>query len=194
MIKDKANKRHQLFKRELRAYHDSINRKNRYNLPKISGKLDIFENLREVDDSDVDKKEVEYDRKIPNTPFVVLKKGDLYAIADREKNPLTEFKYKFIEGCLGDIDKIIRCITDDGEIEDFDVEQERILECSDAAVGIGTAGFGVVGGDSTPNGDSYHEIDYSDVRKDLELPYLCCYRIKDLSKRRKKRTRKNRRR
>ena len=187
-----VNKRHQMFKRELRAYHDSINRTNRYNLAKIAGKLNVFE-------SDADDGEITYivDRKIPNSGLTVLKMNDLYAIGDIDGNPLTGFKYQFIEGCLGKHDKIVRCITDEGDIEDFSVETETVVE--DAAAGggdvsgLGTGDVGCGGGHK-----DYSEIDYSDVKEQLTIPYLCGARVVDIRNgvgrhRRRKRGAKGRR-
>lgn len=190
-----VNKRHQNFKRELRAYHDSINRKNRYNLPKIAGKLNMFEASDESA-----KSEYEIDRKIPNTGLFVLKRGDLYAIGDSGGNPVTDFKYQFIEGCLGEHDKIVRCVTDDGDIEDFSVETETILEDAMgggmSAGGISqstqpqTSGIGVNDVSSSnkdDKNDDYHEIDYSNVREQLQIPFLCGARFVDIQRRKKKR-------
>ena len=76
MSKCDVNKRHQSFKRELRAYHDSINRRNRYNLARIAGKLNVFESDEDKDDADVS---YTVDRKIPNTGLTVLERNGIYA-------------------------------------------------------------------------------------------------------------------
>ena len=195
-----VNKRHQDFKRNLRAYHDSINRKNRYNLPRIIGKLNMFE---AIDDKD-DKSEMSYeiDRKIPNTGLKVLKRGNIYAIGDYEGKPLTDFKYQFIEGCLGEHDKIVRCITDSGEIEDFSVDTETIVEDAMGGVSSGTGsmqtrqqqttGIGVGDFSNSKNGndDDYTEIDYSNVREQLQIPFLCGARLVDVNRKKKKKNKR----
>ena len=200
-----VNKRHQNFKRELRAYHDSINRRNRYNLPRIMGKLNMFEAIDDEKENDVESS-YEIDRKIPNTGLTVLKRGDIYAIGDYDGKPLTEFKYQFVEGCLGEHDKIVRCVTDDGKIEDFSVETETIVE--DAAGGgmsVGgamqsaqpqTSGIGVNDvsvSDKGEKNDDYHEIDYSKVREQLQIPFLCGARVVDVQRRKKKNRKQKRR-
>lgn len=179
------NKRHKNFKRELRAYHDSINRTNRYSLQKIAGKLNIFEDADGGESYDID-------RKIPNTALTVLKRGDLYAIGDLDGNPITEFKYQFIEGCLGKHDKVVRCITDDGKIEDFDTNTETIVEdaCAGGAAAPQMSGMGVGDSGGCSCGCNYHEIDYANTEKQLEIPFLCGARIVDIGKRRKKRRRR----
>lgn len=188
------NKRHQAFKRELRAYHDSINRTNRYNLAKIAGKLNLFEALNSEGDEEETEKKYEIDRKIPNTHLMVLKRDELYAIGDENGDPLTEFKYSFIEGCLGEHDKIIRCITDDGEMEDFSIELQRIVEdAMGGGMGVGTTGtvgMGVGDVSTKCSGGSdcdYHEIDYTDTREQLEIPFLCGARVVDIKNKRKRR-------
>lgn len=195
-----VNKRHQNFKKELRAYHDSINRRNRYNLPRIIGKLNMFEAIN--DNEKNMELSYEIDRKIPNTGLTVLKRRDIYAIGDYDGQPLTDFKYQFIEGCLGEHDKIIRCVTDDGKIEDFSVETETIVEDAMGggfSVGSATqsvqpqvAGIGIndisVSGKNNKN-DDYHEIDYSKVREQLQIPFLCGARVVDVQRRKKKRRR-----
>lgn len=184
-----ANIRHQNFKRNLRAYHDSINRKNRYNLARIAGKLDLFEAIdKNVEEENVEK-DYEVDRKIPNTDLTVLKRGDLFALGDLSGNRITDFKYQFIEGCLGEHDKIVRCVTDDGKMEDFSVELKRIVE--DACAGGQVSGIGV-GDMQSSSGDNYHEIDYTDVREQLNIPYLCGARVIDIHKRNRKRKRNRR--
>ena len=188
------NSRRNAFKRELRAYHDAINRTNRYSLPKIAGKLNIFEaDYKDAEDGENDEYEV--DRRIPNTGLTVLKRDDLYAIGDMDGKPLTEFKFQFIEGCLGEHDKIVRCITGEGEIEDFDVNTERVVEdaaCSCADMG----GISAADASCTPADSPIHsEINYSDVRKQLEIPYLCGARVIDIggnTKRKRKRARRRR--
>lgn len=195
-----VNKRHQNFKRELRAYHDSINRKNKYNLPRIIGKLNMFEAINGDDTKTESTYEV--DRKIPNTGLTVLKRGEIYAIGDYDGHPLTDFKYQFIEGCLGEHDKIVRCVTDNGEIEDFSVETETIMEdAAGGGISAGgamqsaqpqTSGIGVSDVSSSDKGeknDDYHEIDYSKVREQLQIPFLCGARVVDVQRRKKKRKR-----
>ena len=181
MDRSDANKRHQQFKRELRAYHQTINDTNRYRLDRIVGKLNLFEAKELEDDGSY-----EIDRKIPNTGLTVLKRGELYALGDIDGKPITDFKYQFVEGCLGDHEKVVRCITDTGDIEDFDVETETIME--DAAAAPQTAGIGV--GEITSDGcgrKDYTEIDYSDVSNMLKIPYLCGARVVDMQKRKKRR-------
>lgn len=208
MAESNYNSRHADFRKRLRKYHDYINSTNRYSLQKIAGKLNVFES---DSDDELRPKERHYrvERRIPNTGLTVLKReDDFYAIGDSDGNQLTEFKYQFIEGCLGDHDKVVRCVTDDGNIEDFSVETQRIVEdggggcaggcaggcsCGDGGgsgmSGIGTTDVGLGGGG---HGD-YSEIDYSTVRKQLEIPYLCGARVVDVAKRRKKRRRRGRR-
>lgn len=194
-----VNKRHQNFKRELRAYHDSINRKNRYNLPRIMGKLNMFEAIKDKDEKNMEST-YEIDRKIPNTGLTVLKRGEIYAIGDYDGQPLTDFKYQFIEGCLGEHDKIVRCITDDGKIEDFSVETETIVE--DAMGGMTSSVNAIQSGQPQTSGigvndvsvkdnknDDYHEIDYSKVREQLQIPFLCGARVVDVQRSKKKRRR-----
>lgn len=196
MGKCDLNTRHQEFKRNLRAYHDSINRKNRYNLAKIAGKLDVFES----EDGELKTENgvtYEIDRKIPNTALTVLEKNGVYAIGDIDGNPLTEFKYSFIEGCLGNHDKIVQCVTDDGEMENFSVESETIVEDASggATGGMQTAdigGFGVTDNGCNGGDKDYTEIDYSNIEKQMMIPYLCGARVIDIGKRRKKKRRATR--
>lgn len=195
MSKCNLNRRHQLFKKELRAYHDSINSTNRYNLSKIAGKLNVFE-------SEEDDITYKVDRKIPNTGLTVLERGGIYAIGNMDGSPLTDFKYQFIEGCLGEHNKIVRCITDNGEIEDFSVESETIVE--DAAGGNvasmattpTTNGFGVNDLSNSTGCDKkdYTEIDYSDVKNSLTIPFLCGARVVDIQNGRVKHKRNRKRR
>lgn len=183
MSKCDVNKRHQSFKRELRAYHDSINRRNRYNLARIAGKLNVFESDEDKDDADVS---YTVDRKIPNTGLTVLERNGIYAIGNIDGIPLTEFKYQFIEGCLGEHDKIVRCVTDDGEMEDFSVESETILEDASACTGMSVSmdassnGFGLNDLNGGCEKKDYTEIDYSDVKQQLTIPYLCGARVVDI--------------
>lgn len=195
-----VNKRHQDFKKNLRAYHDSINRKNRYSLPRIIGKLNMFEAIDDKDDEE--KMSYEIDRKIPNTGLKVLKRGNIYAIGDYDGKPLTDFKYQFIEGCLGEHDKIVRCITDSGEIEDFSVDTETIVEDAMGGVSSGTGsmqtgqqqttGIGVGDFSNSKNGnaDDYTEIDYSNVREQLQIPFLCGARLVDVNRKKKKKNKR----
>lgn len=200
------NDRRQKFRKELRAYHDSINATNRYSLSKIVGKLNVFESdTEEEDKKELEKEGADYeiDRRIPNTGLMVLVRNDTYAIGDINGEPLTEFKYQFIEGCLGEHNKIVRCITNDGEIEDFSVETETIVEDAMGAGdmggvsvdGIGTTDVGC-GGDGD-NDNDYSEINYNNVRNALMIPYLCGARVVDKGnwnkKRKKRRKRKSRR-
>jgi hypothetical protein len=192
------NKRHQAFKRELRAYHDTINRGNRYSLQKMVGKLNMFEAIEDdEEDSESSDETYEIDRKIPNTGLTVLKLENLYAIGDYDGNPITKFKYVFIEGCLGDHEKIVRCVTDDGKIEDFDVNTETIVEDGSGACGGMSAApqqvSGIGTGDissSNCGGKDYHEIDYNDVREQLTIPFLCGARVVDVNRRRRKNKKK----
>ena len=189
------NSRHQAFRKELKSYHDAINRTNRYSLQKIRGKLNIFE---DGDGEREDDASYEIDRTIPNTGLTVLKREDMYAIGNIDGKPLTKFKYQFIEGCLGEHDKIVRCITDNGEIEDFSVETETILEDACAATGMpATCGMGAgdisCGGEGSCDcGGDHSEIDYSDVQKQLMIPYLCGARFVDMKSRRRRKKRRRR--
>ena len=94
--RNEVNRRHQAFKKELRAYHDSINRTNRYNLAKIAGKLDLFESDLDDDRKRDADRGYAVDRKIPNTALTVLERDGSYAIGDIDGNPITDFKYQLI--------------------------------------------------------------------------------------------------
>lgn len=142
-------------------------------------------------DTSEDSDSYEIDRKIPNTALTVLYKKDLYAIGDIDGKPVTDFKYQFIEGCLGDVKKIIRCVTSDGKIEDFSIDEERIVEDAQSAqiTGISTTDNTVsdvssYGNQNDKDDSNYHEIEYKKVREQLHIPYLCGYRIIDLDKKR----------
>lgn len=193
------NARSRRFRKELRAYHDSINATNRYSLSKIAGKLNVFESDTEEEDKERLKKEdanYEIDRRIPNTGLMVLVRNGMYALGDINGEPITDFKYQFVEGCLGEHDKIVRCITDDGDIEDFSVETETIVEDgmggADASVavdGMGTADIGC-GGENGDKDHDYSEINYNKVEKALTIPYLCGARVMDMGRWDKRRRKK----
>lgn len=186
------NLHHKRFKKDMRAYNKSINDANKYNMKRITGKLNIFEgSSKSARRFSEDEEMVELDRTIPGTDLVVLKKDKLYAIGDADGNPLTDFDYIFIEGVFGDKEKQITCITEYGDMKIFDVEEKMIKESvsiheCDGGIGVGTVavsdgGTGCADSSSDTNtSDSKHEIDYDDVKDGLILPFISRYRIKDM--------------
>jgi len=164
---------HAAFKKEFKKLRDFIRSTNRYDLKKIRGKLNIFEDTEHFVDSDNEEnmKEIEYDnphysvREIEGCNLTRVKEDkSSFAIGDENGIPITPFDYIWVsKEATGDKELLIEVITKGGDARYFSVDRRKLDEC----MGVGSVGIGNVGSQSNASGA---EIQYSDVGKEILIP------------------------
>lgn len=207
------------FKKELRQYHDKINSDNPYNLKKIVGRKNIFQQMiKEGKDSEnkpektygiLDDNETSDDdvRLIKGTRYRRVTNADgSYSIIDekgkkiRFRVPQSSDKMKnflFVDVNLNEDDRV-EIITDNGDILFFDVfDYQSDIEPSlvteeFGGMGVGDIGFGSISDIPNPPSPGAPDgaINYKDVADGLMIPFISRYKILDYKPRKKKKSKK----
>ena len=177
---------HSTFKKEFKKLRDFIRSTNRYDLKKIDGKLNAFEDTEHFTDSDNEENMREIEDGNPHYSVSdidgcgltkVKEDKSSFAIGDENGVPITPFEFIWVSNeATGGKELLVEVITKGGDARYFSVDRRKLDECiglggADASGAIGVGGADAVATDAVqPQNPGGAEIQYSEVGKEILVP------------------------